>query len=138
MGFSVSGATAIIFLGLFIAFGSAFTIAANSYDAVANAETERADRLLAQQNTAINITDIDTGTNTITVENTGTEELTVSGTTVIVDGQSVTTTTTSVDGDRATDLWLPGEPAQFEVAVTPTQSVKIVTEYKVADRMEVT
>lgn len=138
MGFSVSGATAIILLGLFIAFGTMFTVVSNGYGSVIDAEQERSDRLLDQQNTAITVTSAssDGDTTTVAVENTGSVELTIQDTTVLLDGQYIHPEQATIDGSDETDLWLPGETLVFELSGTGEQ-VKIVTETGVAATVEV-
>lgn len=137
MGFSVSGATAIIFLGLFIAFGSAFTVAANSYGMISDAEEERADRLLEQQSTEVEIERVETdGDTTIVVKNDGDIGLKLDETTVVVDEEVVDPTSTSVNGNEETNLWLPGEKAEFTVDQDGDR-VTVVTETGILNRTEV-
>lgn len=137
MGFSVSGATAVILLGLFIATGTVATVVANGYGQISDAEQDRADRLVAQQETDLEITAVDPANDTITVENTGSQELRVSATTVILDGTQTNEYDTSVEGDPETDLWLPGETLTIERELADVDRVKIVTEYGVAASTEV-
>lgn len=136
MGFSVSGATAIIFLGLFIAFGSAFTVAANSYGMISDAEEERADRLLEQQSTEVEIEEVELDEDTVEVKNDGDIGLKLDETTVVVDEEVVDPTSTSVNGNEETNLWLPGETAVFTVDQDGDR-VTIVTETGILDRTEV-
>lgn len=138
MGFSVSGATAIILLGIFIAFGTMFTVVSNGYGSVVDAEQERSDRLLEQQNTAIEITaaDSDGDTTTVTVDNTGSTELTIADTTVLLDGAYVDPEQTTVEGTNETNLWLPEETLIIEID-DHGQQVKVVTETGVAATAEV-
>ncbi|QZA87458.1 flagellin [Salinarchaeum sp. IM2453] len=136
MGFSVSGATAIIFLGLFIAFGSAFTVAANSYGMISDAEEERADRLLEQQSTEVEIEKVELDEDTVEVKNDGDIGLKLDETTVVVDEEVVDPTSTSVNGNEETNLWLPGETAVFTVDQDGDR-VTIVTETGILDRTEV-
>ena len=139
MGFSVSGATAVLLLGLFIATGTMATAVANGYGQVADAEQDRADRILSQQETAIEITAVDVDSNTITITNTGAQELRVSETTLLVNGTPQSATNTTAAGDSKTDLWLPGEELTIEPAsanLTTTDRIKIVTEFGVAATTE--
>ena len=136
MGFSVSGATAIIFLGLFIAFGSAFTVAVNSYGMISDAEEERADRLLEQQSTEVEIEKVELDEDTVEVKNDGDIGLKLDETTVVVDEEVVDPTSTSVNGNEETNLWLPGETAVFTVDQDGDR-VTIVTETGILDRTEV-
>lgn len=138
MGFSVSGATAIIFLGLFVAFGSAFTVAANSYGMISDAEEERADRLLEQQSTEVEIIEVETDGDKIDikVKNEGDIGLKIDETSVVVDEEVIDPTDTSVNGNGETNLWLPEETAVFTVDQDGDR-VTIVTETGILDRMEV-
>lgn len=138
MGFSVSGATAVLLVGGLLAFSMAFSAANNGFERVSAAQEEREDRLLAQQNSAIEIAnatyDSTAGNLTVAVENTGSVELTVSDTSLLVDGIYRSGVDTSVGGDDATDVWLPGERLTFTLDASgqPSQ-VKVVAETGVSD-----
>jgi flagellar protein FlaF len=133
MGFSVSGSAAIVFAGMFIAFGMFHTATTNGFERVSEAQEDRTDRTLAQQNTAINVTGATwQGTAdelTVTVENTGAESLSVSEVDLLADNSYVAGYNTSVDGNTETDLWLPQE--ELTITVTSLNEdpgrVKIVT-----------
>lgn len=140
MGFSVSGATAIVLLAGVIAFGIAFTAAANGFDVVSDAQDDRSDRFLDQQNSAIELTDQTFDATeeqlTVEVENTGSAELAVSDTDLLLDGtlQTDEITATAVEDDEDTDLWLPGEVLEFSVdRETAPDRIKVVTETGVSD-----
>ena len=136
MGFSVSASTAIIFAGLFLAFGILFPAVSNGFDQVRDAQVDRDDAQVDLRNTQIEITD--TAENEITVTNTGTTSLTVSEVDVIIDGdyQRVGEGGTSVDGDDSTDLWLPGEQLTLEFEGSPGR-IKVVTEHGISVSTEV-
>lgn len=133
MGFSVSGSTVVILIGCLIAFSAAYTVATDSIDSVTTAQDERADSLLEQQNTAIEIDGVDG--DTVTVTNTGSTTLSIERTDLIVDGDYVADANpTFADGSAnadETDLWLPGETLVFETGTTDPDHVKIVTEHGV-------
>lgn len=140
MGFSVSGSAALVFAGLFVAFGMWHTATANSFERVSEAEADRTDAVLAQQNTelAIVTASYDGGADelTIDVENTGATELRLSRTDLVVDGAYVTgwRDGATVDGDGGTDLWLGGETLTVVLDRTSQPSrVKVITERGVAD-----
>lgn len=134
MGFSVSGAAAIIFATMFVAFGMWFTASANSFEAVSDAETDQSDRALEAQNTAISIVNVTYNKTsdelTVAVNNTGAAQLSVETTDLLVDGQyqSGWEDTATVAG-KDTRLWLAGEQLAITVT-TPTEPdrVKIATE----------
>ena len=138
MGFSVSGASAIIFVGMFISFGMVYTAASNGYEAVSEAQSAAQEDALAQTNTAIDVVnasyDAATDTLVVNVSNTGASSLSVGRTDLVVDNEYQTTAASSaVEGDAETDLWLPGETLSFTLTLTasPTR-VKVVTESGVA------
>ncbi len=146
MGFSVSGSAAVVFVGLFLAFGMYHSATANSFERVSDAEEARSDDLLESRNTALNVTNAsyDNSANELTVEvnNTGAAQLRVSHTDLLVDGQYQTgwADAATVAGDADTDLWLTGE--QLSVTLTGISSqpdhVKVVTGTGVAVTAEVT
>lgn len=142
MGFSVSGAAAIIFASLFIAFGMWSTAAANSVERVNEAEADRTDGLLEQQNTALAITSATwNGSHLVVdVENAGASQLRLGPTDLLIDGRYETgwEPGASVAGDGGTDLWLTGEIATITVSLdSQPDRVKIVTASGVADTAEV-
>lgn len=144
MGFSVSGSAAIIFLAAFVSFGVLYTSAYNSYELIDQAEDDKANQLLGQQNTALEIVAIETNTTddtvSVTVENTGTTEIHVEDTDLLLNGTYQTSMTTSVDGDATRTLWLPGENLTMEADYDPagTVRVKVITIHGIAAFEEVT
>jgi flagellar protein FlaF len=132
MGFSVSGSAALIFVAAFIGFGMFYSAAANSAEMVNDAREDRSDRQLERTNTAIQITTVNyDSTNeylNVTVENTGSTELSVSDVDVLVDNSYQTGYRSAVEGDTTTDLWLPRETLAINTTVSPRpDGVKIVT-----------
>lgn len=143
MGFSVSGASAIIFASLFIGFGMWYPAAANGYEQVTDAEADRTDRLLDQQNTALEIASAThNGTHlSVDVENAGTSQLRLSTTDLLVDGRYETgwAAGATVAGDGKTDLWLSGETLTIVVpADVQPDRVAVVTESGVSASAGVT
>ena len=139
MGFSVSGSAAIIFVGIFLAFSSAYTASANGFERVSDANSAVGDEALERQNTALTVSNAtyDAGNDTLSVDviNEGSTSLSVNATDLIVDNTyRGNYTTRHVDGDNSTDLWLPGEQLHFEVnATTRPNRVKVVSGPGVAD-----
>ena len=132
MGFSVSGSAALIFVAAFIGFGMFYSAAANSAERVNDAREDRADRQLTQTNTEIELRTVSynplADSLNVTVENTGTTELSVRHVDLLLDNSYRTDYRTAVDGDTGTDLWLPGET--LTINATPSSrpsSVKVVT-----------
>jgi flagellar protein FlaF len=139
MGFSVSGATVILFLGIFISFGVAYTAANDGFERVSDAYADSTDDELTRKNTAIDVADASVANEdgqlylNASVNNTGSTALSVADTDILIDGNYINHTsdemmTLEVDGDDATDLWLPGETLQFNVSVeSRPERVKVVT-----------
>ena len=142
MGFGVSGATAILFLGLFIAAGTMFTTTSATVEQIGEAEDNRQEQLLDRRNTEIAVTSAvynnSTATLNLSVSNRGSTTLSVNGTTVLVDNEYRSTAAARVEGNGATDLWEPGETMTLNVSTAEPARVKVVTEYGVADASEVT
>lgn len=147
MGFSVSGATAIIFLGAIIAFGSMYPAAVDSAEQVSEAQAKQSDRLLDQQNSEVTILSgsYNSSTDTLTAEvaNNGTTALAVGDVDVLVNGTYREDATVDVVGNAGSKLWLPGETVEVTVTpVTPTAPgnelrLKVVSGPGVADATEV-
>lgn len=140
MGFSVSGATAVILVGLLIGVGIAYPTLAGSLEIVTDARDDRADRMADRQNSDIDIVTATYDGNVLTVEvdNDGTITLSVNSTDVLVDGEYKTEGNAAIDGVGSTDLWQPGERLEYTVSLdNQPQSVKVVAETGVADRTEV-
>jgi len=116
----------------FIGFGMFYSAAANSTEMVNDAREERTDRNLERTNTAIEITTVNYNTTSdylnVIVENTGSTELTVSDVDLLADNSYLTGYRTAVEGEPATDLWLPRETLSINATVSPEPNrVKIVT-----------
>lgn len=142
MGFSVSGSAAVIFLGFLAAFGMVYTATSNGYEQVNDANQESRDRLLNQQNTAIEITNLTFANNDtlhVYVNNTGSTTLSVTETDILVDNDYLTGYDyKKVDGDGGASVWLPGEQlhAKYTYAenqTNPPEHVRVVTGPGVSD-----
>ena len=145
MGFSVSGSTVVLFLGIVISFGIAHAAVNNGVESVTDAYQDSTDKELSRQNTAINITSAVANsastTLNVTVENTGSTTLSVNDTDILINGTYTShdsMETLEVDGNDATDLWLPGESLYFVVNRDPAAPfrVKVVTESGVSASAE--
>jgi len=140
MGFSVSGAAAIIFASLFIAFGMWYSAGMNSFERVTEAQNDRTDTVLDTRNTDVEIVAAEynaSGTDELSVriDNTGAAQLSVSETDLLVDGSYEDEWVSStVDGNPDTDLWLAGEQLVINVSLAAApERVKVVSETAVAD-----
>ena len=141
MGFGVSGASAVIFLGLFVAAGTVYATTSNATELVSDAHHDDRERLLDRRNTALTVTDAvyypANDTLVVTADNTGTHTLSVNATTVLVNNTYVSVTNATVDGDASTDLW-ESETALELTLTGVTESpdpdrVKVVTGSGVSD-----
>ncbi|MFC4448365.1 fla cluster protein FlaF [Halorussus aquaticus] len=148
MGFSVSGATVILFLGIFISFGVAYSAANDGFERVNGAFEDNSEDELTRQNTAIGIGNASVATQAgqsylnLTVNNTGSSTLSVNDTDILIDGTYTNHTSDNmvrleVGDDTETDLWLPGETLHANVSVNNPDRVKVVTGPGVSDSEEV-
>ena len=134
MGFSVSGAAAIIFATMFVTFGMWYTATTNSFETVTDAESAQSDTVLETQNTGIAVANVTYNATsdelTVRIDNTGVAQLSVESTDLLVDGRYQTgwVDTATVAGTD-TRLWLSGETLTMTVP-TPTEPtrVKVATE----------
>jgi flagellar protein FlaF len=147
MGFSVSGSTAVIFLGLFISFGIAYTAADNGMERVNEAYDANTEDALARQNTAIAIGNASVANEggqlyvDVTVDNTGSTTLSIDDTDILIGGNYTNHTSSKMEtfevaGTGETDIWLPGETLRFRFNVSvasPPDRVKVVTGPGVSD-----
>jgi flagellar protein FlaF len=116
MGFSASGATAVIFIGLLVSAATLVPAVQDAREAQRDGLTERDDRMLEQRNTEIEVVDAvynDTEERLVVrLDNTGTTTLDAEETDLLVDGEYVGPSTT-VDGDGTRSLWSPGTRLVF-------------------------
>ena len=130
MGFSVSGATALVLVAVFISLGIFTSAATNGFERVTDAADADADRALDRRNTAVELRNLSCSPILdLSVENTGTTGLDVHDTDVLVDNTYLSNfTVREVDGDASTDIWLPGEVLHVEASIPADSSrVKVVT-----------
>jgi flagellar protein FlaF len=133
LGFSVSGSAAIVFVGLFLAFSTAYTASANGFERVADARSAVDEESLDRQNTAIAVTNAtyDAGNDTLRVDatNEGATALRVDAVDVVVDNAYRDDfADRRVAGNASTDLWLPGERLHLELTATERPNrVKLVS-----------
>lgn len=138
MGFSVSGATVILFLGIVISFGMAYTAANNGAELINDAYEDSTDGELTRQNTDVRIASADAANQgdewhlNVTVENTGSTALSVEDTDILIDGNYTPHTSdkmvVEVEDTNGTALWLPGERLRINATLAAEpERVKIVT-----------
>jgi flagellar protein FlaF len=149
MGFSTSGSLLVIFIAMFAALGTVYTSTSNTTEQLSDARDDQAEQQSAILHTSINVTNAtwDDGSNqlTVSVNNTGSTDLSVNATDLLVNGIYIENweANANVEGqDR--DLWAPGEELVIEdstnvdsaVSTTPEQVV-VVTEAGIAARADV-
>ena len=133
MGFSVSGAAVIIFIGL-IASGTILGVAVKDANEARNTGMEaRQDRMLEQQNTEVRIVetlyDSNTSDLSVRVENTGTVTLEASLTDLVVDGDYVASREAAVENETDRNLWTPGTRLRMDADIgNEPERVKVITE----------
>lgn len=144
MGFSTSGAMAVIFVGLLVAVGIVYPVLETAHDRRSDAIDDRDQRALEIRNTAVNLSEVDATDDRIVVENTGTTTLSVNDTDLLVNGtylerNEYETAVGEDDEGNERDLWQPGEDLVIEadVALEDGQRVKIVTENGISVATEV-
>ena len=144
MGFSTSGAVAILFVGMLIAVGIAYPAVQTAHDQRSAAIDDRDDRALDVRNTAIDDIEAsyepiedDPGTLTVNATNAGSTTLSIPETDLLVEGvyQPAETYETEIvqTPDAERELWQPGERLSIELAVDDEpHRVKLVTEHGIA------
>ncbi|MFP8889796.1 flagellin [Natrialbaceae archaeon A-CW2] len=137
MGFSTSGAVAILFIGLLVAVGIVYPTLETAHDRRAGAIDERDERALELRNAAFDLeTSYDAGSETVSVNvtNTGTTTLSVTEIDLLLDGVLETETATAVDDDASRERLHSGEVLEItveNVAEEPNRA-KVVTEHGLA------
>jgi flagellar protein FlaF len=131
MGFGVSGASAIIFLGLLIGGVTLYAAVEATAEQLDEAHDMNQERLLDRANTEILIT-VATYNETdselsLTADNTGTTTLSLSDTTLLVDNEYRSLENASVEGDAQTDLWPPGTTMTVTLDASDPKRVKVVS-----------
>ncbi|MFB6164984.1 MAG: hypothetical protein ABEJ31_07480 [Haloarculaceae archaeon] len=120
MGFSVSGSFALLTIATVLALGGFYATTANVVERVTGATQAQQTHLRAAQETAIavgNVTANPTCGVRFNVTNVGDRRLSLNDTDLLVDGVYRTgwQAGATVDGDAATDLWLPGQRLSINV-----------------------
>lgn len=135
MGFSVSGSAAVIFLGIFIAFGTLFVVVSDGHSVIVDAHQDQNERELAQANTEITVDIVeDAPTTAVEITNTGSTTLSISETTIMIDG--IVEPSPTIVEPEDTDLLVPGETLVLEVT-TMEDNIIVITEHGVTERAEV-
>lgn len=120
MGFSVSGAAAVVFVGCMVAVGLALPTLASSFAEVSDAHGERIDRGVETLNTEIYIENATyyslTDELVVNVWNNGSTTLTKNDTSLLIDDYLVTDVERTLPNVGVeTNLWQSGELLRFTV-----------------------
>jgi flagellar protein FlaF len=131
MGFSVSGATAVVFVGLLVSAATVYPVLDRTAERRADAVDARDERSLTRQNTAVAVAnatyDASADSLVVEVENRGAAALDVPAVDLLVDG-TYADATTAVEGDAGTTVWAPGETLTLTyTSVDAPARVKVVT-----------
>jgi archaellum component FlaF (FlaF/FlaG flagellin family) len=141
MGIEISASYAVLAFALFICVGLMYGSVSNATERITNSlEDERGQSdTFRQMDITITGADYAAGTLRVSVKNTGTAELSISATDILVDGRYITdgSRDSTIVGENTTDVWASGETLELRVDLPPPEYVKIVTEYGVAARIPV-
>jgi flagellar protein FlaF len=127
MGFSVSGATLILLIGLLLSVGVLVPTVADSIDDISSATKDQQDTAIGVYNTDIEVsaTTFDFGTDTFTVsyENTGVDAIEISDIDFLLDGEYTAPSRTTVEGETQRETVVSGETVvvEFSTPVEPTR-----------------
>lgn len=133
MGFSVSGATAVVLVGLLVCAATLYPAADRHAERRDDAVEAADERALDRQNTAlgsVNATyDPANDTLAVAVENAGAHTLAVPAVDLLVDGRyAAFEASVAGAGSPTTDVWAPGETVRLTLTADPAPTrVKIVT-----------
>ncbi|HWG91358.1 MAG TPA: hypothetical protein VNZ52_10980 [Candidatus Thermoplasmatota archaeon] len=137
MGFSVTAANVIIFVGLLAAGSTLAATMLNTADRVSEASSEewRTEYMKAHTKIRIDLADyFNSGPRRVDIDvtNTGSTVLNASRVTILADGVWYSATVRSVDGDATQRTWPPETQARFRILVSSSPSrITVSTEYGV-------
>lgn len=153
MGFSVSGATALLFVALLISFGTFYTATMGAVERVQEAEVETQDQNIETLNTEIELDsavyNTTAGNLTITANNTGAEPLQPTELSLLVNGTftSFGDSNVTLSNPSGDELWVPqqtvtltfnGDDPDLPDSFGGGDTVKLVTVTEVADTITIT
>lgn len=148
MGFSVSGATALLFIAFLISFGAFYTASTGAVDQVQDAQVDQTERNIETLNTEIEIDSDRSSYNAsgndlkLVANNTGASSLQVADLSLLVNGEYIDFdpgTNASLSDPSGDTLWIPQQRLTITITgdfETPV-SIKLVTEYGIAATEEV-
>lgn len=131
MGFSTSGATVILFLGVLASVGVLAPAVEHAAEDVGDAYDGRSDRVLERRNTVVAVANATynstAGRLTVAVDNAGSVTLSVAETDLLVDGE-LAGYDAAVSGVENRTLWAPGETLTVRTNTSsPPARVTLVT-----------
>lgn len=154
MGFSVSGATALLFVALLISFGTFYTATMGAMDQIQDAEVDTQEDNIETLNTEIELgtavyNTTDPSELTITANNTGAQSLQTEQLSLLINGEFVSfgTENVTLSNPSGEDLWVPqqqltltfnGNDTDLPDSFGDGDTVKLVTETEVADTVTIT
>lgn len=153
MGFSVSGATALLFVALLISFGTFYTATMGAMDQVQDAQIDTQDENIETLNTDIELGTAVYNTSenelTITANNTGAQPLQPDKLSLLINGSFVSfgTANVTLSNPSGDELWIPQQQLTLTFndddpdlpdSFGDGDTVKLVTETKVADTIAIT
>lgn len=149
MGFSVSGATALLFIAFLISFGTFYTATMGAVEQVQEAQVGQQDNSLATLNTEISIQSAkysgNDGELTVVANNTGAEPLQPTELSLLVDGNYTAFGQEEIDisNSEENDLWAPQQQLTLTIPddelpdLNGGETVKLITKTGVADTEQV-
>ena len=151
MGFSVSGATALLFVAFLISFGTFYTATMGAVEQVQEAQVDEQDNSLATLNTEIDILSANYSTSngelTVVANNTGAEPLQPTQLSLLVDGNYTAfgQEDINITDSQEDELWAPQQQLTITIGNNSLpdgpydgKTVKLVTENAVADTAQIT
>jgi len=135
MGFSVGGASAVVFVGLLVSAATLAPAVERAGERRSEASAARAERALDRANTAVTVNATYNATTdelAVRARNTGTRTLDIAATDLLADGRYANATP-NVAGAAETALWAPGETLWLNDTQTEKPArVVVVTEGGIA------
>lgn len=123
----------VILIGLFVAVAMAFPAAMTSLESISDAHGYQQDQIEALHNADIELVDAtydeETETLTVNVTNSGSEDLTVQATHLLVDGAFADPVNRTIESHQNATTWLPGETLELAVEdIDEPDRIKVVAE----------
>lgn len=128
MGFSVSGSTLIILIGLFLSASVLLPVITDSVTEVTTSSKDQQDRLISVKNTNVDYvsSSFNASTDTFAVEyvNSGSEEIALEEIDFLFDGEYTTPTSVVISGSSNREVVISGESVVVEFS-TPSKPTRL-------------